>query len=239
MSARTTSSASTNVICGAFFLNTSGTTTGCDRIAHSRSTRSRPGHRSAGHHLAACRAGPSSAASIKSTSGPPDVLPPHAPPHDLAGIHQQHANLPISHVSGCSERPSSCPVGRAPGSEPRGMRGRSQPQEALERLRGSSRRLACRARIRASRTSRDTRRSPRSSFGTDQEGPRTQQPRQTPPLDPQGARCSRSRQNSQLEQERTARARSPSADRDRGPGPREEAPRITSGSARSLASKHS
>ncbi len=62
-------------------------------------------------------------------------------------------------------------------SGPRGRHGRSQPQKTLESLRGSSRRLACRARIRASRTSRDTTRSPRSSFGTDQEGPRRWQPR--------------------------------------------------------------
>ncbi len=46
--------------------------------ARSRSTHRRGGYRRGGRDLAECKADPSWAASITSTSGPRDILPPHA-----------------------------------------------------------------------------------------------------------------------------------------------------------------
>ena len=63
--------------CGASSMSTSVTTTACDRTARSRSTHRRGGHRRGGLDLAECKAGPSWAVSIMSTSGPHDILPPH------------------------------------------------------------------------------------------------------------------------------------------------------------------
>ena len=52
--------------------------------ARSRSTHRRGGYRRGGRDLAECKADPSWAASITSTSGPRDILPPHGVPLPLA-----------------------------------------------------------------------------------------------------------------------------------------------------------